>query len=154
SFRCQRDISPWNRSRSQFPRSLPLPPWTRSQAPPVFLLSIYFCTTVSSSSSTPFCPVPLQLLHLVSQSPDYFQISGFSGIDLDLFPDMADMDRHRVICGECFLVPDIFVNLTDRKDSSLILDEEQKDAVLDGRKLHQVAVHPDFFLIVVHRKAS
>ena len=64
------------------------------------------------------------------------------------------MDRHRVICGECFLVPDIFVNLTDRKDSSLILDEKQKDAVLDGRKLHQVAVHPDFFLIVVHRKAS
>ena len=42
--------------------------------------------------------LPAQFFDFVTQSPDNFQITGFSGIDLDLFTDMADVDSYCVVC--------------------------------------------------------
>ena len=41
--------------------------------------------------------LPAQFFDFVTQSPDNFQITGFSGIDLDLFTDMADVDSYCVV---------------------------------------------------------
>ena len=52
------------------------------------------------------------LSYLIPVSPDYLQISGFSGIALNFFPDMANMYRNGIVCSDCLHIPDTFINLT------------------------------------------
>lgn len=64
----------------------------------------------------------LHLFYLIADSPDYFQIAGFSRIDLDFFTDMPDMYGYCVVRSNRLFVPDIFVNLFNRKNFSLIFN--------------------------------
>ena len=47
----------------------------------------------------------LASLHFITLSPDHFQVSGFRGIDLDLFPQMADVDRYSTFTAQSGFLP-------------------------------------------------
>ena len=55
----------------------------------------------------------LQILNLISNAPYDLQITGFLRIDLNLFPDVADVNGHCVVGVERFFVPDRLIDLVD-----------------------------------------
>lgn len=75
-------------------------------------------------------------------------------INLNFFSDMPDMHCHRIICSNCFLIPDVFVNLINGKYPSLILHQQKQDIVLNGCQLHHITVYPDFLQVIVYAQTS
>ena len=106
------------------------------------------------NKSRPQLLLLILFLNLISNAPDHLQVLGLSGIDLNLLPDMADMNGHRIVRSDCLLIPDLFVNLIDGEYLPRILHQEQKDVVLDGGQLNGFSVYCHFLVVIVDLKAA
>ena len=62
----------------------------------------------------------LDLFYFISDSPYDFQVTRILRINLNLLSDMADMYRYSIVRPDGLLIPDVLVNLIDRKYLSLI----------------------------------
>ena len=82
------------------------------------------------------------------------QVSWLPWINLNFFSDMPDMHCHCIICSNCFLIPDVFVDLINGKYPSLILHQKKQDIVLNRCQLYHITVYPDFLQIIVYTQTS
>ena len=67
---------------------------------------------------------------------------------------MADMDRHRIVRADGFLIPDLLVNLIDGEYLACVLHQQKQDIVLDGGQLDGLPVHRHFLIVIVDLEAA
>ena len=72
----------------------------------------------------------LLLFDLIANTPLDLYIAGLPGIDLNLFADMADVDRNRIVRPNGLFVPDLLIDLVNREHLPGIFNQEQQDICL------------------------
>ena len=61
---------------------------------------------------------------------------------------------YSIICTNGLLIPDVFINLVDGKDLSLVFHQKEQDIVLDRSKLYRFTVHGHFLGVIIHTQTA
>ena len=64
------------------------------------------------------------------------------------------MYRHSVICAYGIFIPDIFIDLIDRENFSLVFHQKQQNIVFDRCQFHDLAVYGDFLSLIIDGKTT
>ena len=76
---------------------------------------------------------------LVPLAPDGPDVAGGGGVDLQLFPQVPDVDRHGALRAVGLLVPDAAIDASRREDLAGALHEELEDLILPRRERDGIA---------------
>ena len=79
--------------------------------------------------------------HFVALAPDHFQIPGFGGIDLDLFPQVADVDGNGTFAAQSRLLPDGFIEGLGGKHLAGILHQQMQNGIFRGSQGYGLTLH-------------
>ena len=94
-----------------------------------------------------------RLLHLVAQAPHHLDVPGVGRVDLQLLPQMPDVDGHRVLRAQGGVVPHPLIDLAGGEDPPRMAHEQQEDVVFDGGQADPLPVHRHRFGPVIHGDA-
>ncbi len=93
-------------------------------------------------------------MEFIALTPDRFDIAGVGGVDLQLLPQVPDVDSHGALGAVGLLVPDLAVEIPRVENLAGILHQELQDVVLPGRQVYRLSVHSDVLAAVVQRDAA
>ena len=67
---------------------------------------------------------------------------------------MTNVDSYCIICTNGFLVPDLFVDLINREYLSCILNQKQKDVILNRRQFDRLSIYSNLLVVIIDLKTA